>query len=53
MARELGFGLRERLDVKVGPEIRRFYKEAGALGRYQEERGRPAAYALLFVKETV
>jgi len=51
LAGELGLRLKRRLDLEIGPAIRRFYREARALDRYEADRGRPALLALLFVRE--
>lgn len=51
LARAAGLRLERRVDAEVGPEIRRFYEESGALDRYEEDRGTPAALALLFIRD--
>ena len=45
-ARRAGLWLDARLDLMVGPEIRHFYEDAGALRRYEEQRGRPVVLVL-------
>lgn len=50
-ADEAGLRLEQRLEAEVGPEIRRFYEEAGALHRYERDRGMAAVLALLFVRD--
>ena len=48
-ARRAGLWLDARLDLMVGPEVRCFYEEAGALRRYEEQRGLPVVLALRLV----
>ena len=48
-ARRAGLWLDARLDLMIGPEVRRFYEDAGALRRYEEQRGLPIVLALRLV----
>lgn len=49
-AREAGFRLDRSREWRVGPEVRRFYQEASALERYEQQRGMPLVMALRFAK---
>ena len=48
-ARRAGLWIDARMDLCVGPEIRSFYEEAGAVRRYEEQRGLPVVLALRLV----
>ncbi len=48
-ARRAGLWLDARLDLMVGPEVRHFYEDAGALRRYEEQRGLPVVLVLRLV----
>lgn len=49
-ARNAGFRLATWRDWCVGPEVERFYQEASATERYEEQRGIPLLLALRFTK---
>lgn len=45
-----GLALDRRVDAAVGPEVREFYERAGALDRYEAQRGLPLVLALRFTR---
>ncbi|HEX7091717.1 MAG TPA: class I SAM-dependent methyltransferase [Longimicrobiales bacterium] len=45
-----GLALDARLDMEIGPEVRPFYERAGALDRYEAQRGLPLVLALRFAR---
>lgn len=47
-ARKAGLDLETRRDLPIGPAVRSFYREAGALDRYQADAGLPLVLALRF-----
>ena len=48
-AETTGWTLERRVDLTVGPPVRRFYADAGLLDRYDRQRGLPLVLALRFV----
>ena len=48
IAGRCGWRLREHADLRVGPDIRSFYEEAGALDRFHEQSGMPLVLMLVF-----
>jgi malonyl-CoA O-methyltransferase len=49
-ARRAGLGLRERLDLEVGPSVRAVFEGHDALGSYEQLRGLPVVLGLRFQK---
>jgi malonyl-CoA O-methyltransferase len=49
-AARAGLRLNEAMEPVVGPEIRSFYEDAGALDAYEAQRGLPLVAALQFVR---
>jgi SAM-dependent methyltransferase len=47
-ARASGLEIEKRLELAVGPEVRRLYEEAGGLDRYERDRGLRLLAAFLF-----
>lgn len=48
IAERCGWRLRAHADLRVGSDIRSFYEDAGALGRYHEQLGMPLVLMLVF-----
>jgi malonyl-CoA O-methyltransferase len=51
-AQRHGMTLLERREAAVGPAIERFYREAGALAAYEQQRGLPLVVVLAFRRAT-
>jgi len=49
-ARAAGLALEERFEAAIGPEIERFFREAGALESYEKQRGLPVLAAFRFAR---
>ena len=50
-ARQAGLALRAKNEAAIGPEVRRFYEEAGRSALYREHLGLPVVLALVFERD--
>jgi malonyl-CoA O-methyltransferase len=48
LARCSGWRLRAQADLRVGPDVRKYYEDAGALDRYDAQLGMPLVLMLVF-----